>query len=118
MATLDQKHFSVGMVVSCKRKDCTPSEGACAHCVESFVGESVKKHDRFALRQITTGNQSKQFAISFDALCKRPDCSDPEAVAGSCCTASADKCEMCLRMIVGRGIREMHGFHAKEISVV
>lgn len=118
MATKDDKQFSIGMVVSCKRSDCAPAESECAKCVENFVGENIKRHEKFSLSQITTGNQTKQFAISFIAHCLRPDCSVDPNNFGSCCTASSEKCEMCLRMIVGRGIREMFGFHAKEIAVV
>lgn len=116
MTTFEEKQFSIGVVVSCKRSDCELDESKCSNCVETFVGENIKKLERFSLSQITTGNQSKQFAISFVAHCLRPDCSTTSA-EGSCCTGSSDKCEMCLRMIVGRGIREMYGFHAKEIAV-
>ena len=118
MATATEKQFTIGMVVSCKRSDCTQAEEACSTCVESFVGENIKLHDRFALRQITTENQSKQFSVSFNAHCLRPDCTVTSDGGEACCTASAEKCEMCLRTIVSRGIREMYGFHAKEIAVV
>jgi len=118
MATATEKQFTIGMVVSCKRRDCALDEGACSTCVESFIGENIKFHDRFALRQITTGNQSKQFSVSFVAHCRRPDCTTAFDGAEACCTASAEKCEMCLRTIVNRSIREMYGFHAKEIAVV
>ncbi len=118
METATEKQFTIGMVVSCKRSDCVPAEGACSTCVENFVGESVKLHEQFTLRQITTGNQSKQFSVSFVAHCRRPDCTTTYDGAEACCTASAEKCEMCLRTIVSRGIREMYGFHAKEIAVV
>ncbi len=117
MSGMEEKQFSIGMVVSCKRSDCTPEETVCSQCVESFIGENVKKHDQFDLRQITTSNQSKQFSLSFIAHCLKPDCSLPGAEAGACCTASAEKCEMCLRTIVGGSIKEMYGFHAKEIVV-
>lgn len=120
MATItDRKQFSIGMVVSCKRSDCAPAnEEACSDCVEGFIGENIKKHERFDLRQITTGNQSKQFSVSFLANCLRPDCTTTSDAGDACCTASVEKCEMCLRTIVGQGIREMYGFHAKEIAVV
>lgn len=117
MASMEEKQFSIGVVVSCKRSDCVLDESKCSSCVESFIGANIKKHDEFSLTQITTGNQSKQFAVSFVAHCLRPDCSATTA-DGSCCTGSSEKCEMCLRLIVGRGIREMYGFHAKEIAVV
>ena len=114
----EEKHFSIGMVVSCKRSDCQAEAGVCAHCVQGFIGENVKKHTHFSLSEATTGNQSKQFVVSFIAHCAKPDCTgSPEEFVGSCCTASSDKCEMCLRTIVSRGIREMYGFHAKEIVV-
>ena len=117
MGTTHEKQFSVGMVVSCKRSDCAPDEEACANCVGAFVGENLKRHERFTLRQITTGNRFKQFAVSFVVHCLRPDCSAAPAEAGVCCTATAEKCEICLRTVVGQGIREMYGFHAKEIVV-
>lgn len=116
--TTQEKNFSIGMVVSCKRSDCDPGEAVCTSCVSDFIGENIKLYNQFSLRQITTGNQSKQFSVSFDAQCLRPDCSATTITGGeACCTASADKCEMCLRTIVSRGIREMYGFHAKEIVV-
>jgi len=116
--TTDEKQFAIGMVVSCKRLDCHADETVCAHCVEGFVGENIKKHTHFSLSQATMGNNSKQFVVSFIAHCLKADCTGaPAEEYGSCCTASSDKCEMCLRMIVSRGIREMYGFHAKEIVV-
>lgn len=118
MSITHEKQFAIGMVVSCKRFDCELDEALCGHCVEGFIGENVKKHTHFSLSQATTGNNSKQFVVSFIAHCLKPDCAGaPDQSHGSCCTASADKCEMCLRTIVSRGIREMHGFHAKEIVV-
>ena len=118
MDKVDVKQFVVGMVVSCKRFDCQMDKGLCGNCVEGFVGENVKKHTHFSLSEATTSNNSKQFVVSFVAHCLRPDCSvAPDGLSGSCCTASADKCEMCLRTIVSRGIRQMDGFHAKEIVV-
>jgi len=114
----EEKQFAIGMVVSCKRSDCHVDESLCALCVEGFVGENVRKHTHFALSQATMGNNSRQFVVSFIAHCLKPDCSGAvREPYGSCCTASSDKCEMCLRTIVSRGIREMYGFHAKEIVV-
>ncbi len=117
MSNLMEKQFSIGMVVSCKRLDCEANGEACATCIENFIGEDVKKHTNFVLSQVTTGNGSKQFVVSFVAHCQKPDCtvSTPQAV--SCCTSSSDKCEMCLRTIVSRSIQEMYGFHAKEIVI-
>ena len=118
MSGPNEKQFAVGMVVSCKRLECQPSEALCDRCVDGFIGENIKKHTHFSLSQVTTGNNSKQFVVSFIAHCLKPDCTGAAGEKyGSCCTASADKCEMCLRTIVSRGIREMYGFHTKEIVV-
>jgi hypothetical protein len=112
----DEKQFAVGMVVSCKRSDCHEPEPVCAECIEGFIDESVRKYRNFSFTQATTGNGSKQFVVSFSVHCRKPDC-EPDSLTGACCTASADKCEICLRTIVSRGIHEMYGFHAKEIVI-
>jgi hypothetical protein len=112
----EEKQFAVGMVVSCKRSDCHETEPVCGGCVEGFIGENIRKYDGFSFSQVTTGNGSKQFVVSFSVHCLKPDCA-AESATGTCCTASADKCEICLRTIVSRGIQEMYGFHAKEIVV-
>lgn len=112
-----EKKLAVSFVVSCKRTNCIPADDKCDACLESFIGRSVRKFDEFACSRITTGNGTRQFGVSFVATCKKPDCTVEIPRAVTCCTASPDKCEMCLRSIVGQSIRQMHGFHAKEIVV-
>ncbi len=116
MALTEEKQFAVGMVVSCKRGECGSEGEICAGCVQNFIGDSVKKHTHFSLSQATTGNGSKQFVVSFIAHCLRPDCSTTSEM-GACCTASSEKCEICLRTIVSQSIHQLYGFHAKEIVV-
>ena len=113
-----EKRFVVSFIVSCKKMNCTPQANKCDGCLERFVGQSVRSFEDFKVSRVTTGNGSRQFGVSFAAVCKKPDCTldIPRAVA--CCTADPDKCEMCLSSIVGRSIREMHGFHMKEIAVL
>jgi hypothetical protein len=113
-----EKRFAVSFIVSCKKTPCIPEEGKCDRCLELFVGHSVRKFDNFKVSAITTGNGSRQFGVSMMATCRKPDCTSDVPRAVACCTASADKCEMCIRSVVGRSIREMHGFHVKEIAVV
>ena len=113
-----EKRFAVSFVVSCKKTRCVPEEGKCERCLAAFIGRSVRSFDNFKTSGITTGNGSRQFGVSFMATCKKPDCTVEVPRAVACCTASADKCEMCLSSIVGRSIRQMHGFHMKEIAVV
>lgn len=113
-----EKRFAVSFVISCKKTGCTPEEGKCGRCLELYVGQSVRTFEGFKVSAITTGNGSRQFGVSFAATCKKPDCTLDVPRAVACCTASADKCEMCLSSIVSRSIRELHGFHMKEIAVV
>jgi hypothetical protein len=114
----EEKRFAVSFVVSCKKASCIPEEAKCARCLELFVGQSVRKFDTFKISAITTGNGTRQFGVSMMATCKKPDCTLDVPRAVACCTADPDKCEMCMRSIVGHSIREMHGFHLKEIAVV
>ena len=118
MAEYQDKKFGVSFVVSCKDMRCDAEPDACSACLHSIVGQSVKKFDGFKSSMITTANGSRQFGVSFVATCRKPDCSIDVPRAVACCTANADKCEMCLTTIVGRSVREMHGFHVKEIVVV
>lgn len=118
MVPMTEKKFAVSFIVSCKNGGCLPAEGKCDRCLEMFVGQSVRKFEDFKISGITTGNGSRQFGVSFLATCRKPDCTLDVPRAVACCTANPDKCEMCLRGIVGRSIREMHGFHMKEILVV
>ncbi len=113
-----EKKFAVSFIVSCKKTHCFPDEAKCDACLASFVGESVRKFRDFSASRIITGNGSRQFGVSFTAECRKPDCTSDVPRAVACCTAGPDKCEMCLRLIVGRSIRAMHGFHVKEIVVV
>lgn len=113
-----EKHFAVSLVVSCKDMACKRATDECDRCLEAVVTRELRKYQRFRASRITTANGSRQFGVSLEATCRLPDCAVglPRAVA--CCTASADKCEMCLATIISREVRQMRGFHVKEILVV
>ncbi|MHB0976911.1 MAG: hypothetical protein ACYC1U_06925 [Candidatus Aquicultorales bacterium] len=113
-----EKFFNVSFTVSCKNMRCEPSESKCARCIKSVIDEDIRKMTSYRCTTLTTPNHSKKFGVSFTAVCKRPDCSSSLPRGVACCTANAEKCEMCLRSIVGRGVRSLRGFHVKEIAVV
>ncbi len=114
----EEKQFVVSLIVSCKATHCSPREDDCRRCLESVLGRCVKKFDNFNSSLITTGNNSRQFGVSFTATCRKPDCSPTLARGIACCTSHPDKCAMCLRTIVGQNVHVMREFHVKEICVV
>ena len=118
MSNNEPKMYMISFVVSCKKMSCELEGEKCSQCLEGFVGENIQKHSSFSCSQVTTSNNSKQFVVSLVAHCEKPDCITVLGEEVACCTASPEKCEMCLRSIVNRGIRQMDGFHAKEITVV
>jgi len=113
----EPKFYMISFVVSCKKMSCELDDTGCSDCIEGFVGENIHKHSSFSCSQVTTAHQSKQFVVSLVAHCEKPDCVSVLGEEVVCCTASQEKCELCLRSIVNRGIRQMDGFHAKEITV-
>lgn len=118
MRKVAEKTFAVGFTVSCKNLRCTPEDEKCSECIETIIDEQIRLMSNFRCSMITTSNNSRQFNASFTAVCRKPDCTAIDTDYGYCCTANADKCEFCLRSIVVRGIREMNGFHVKEIAVL
>lgn len=114
----DEKQFHVSFVVSCKNMKCSRKGPGCSKCIEAIVAEHIYKYADFRSSQITTPNGSRQFGVSFLVTCKKPDCSTGLPPHMACCTGNSEKCEMCLRSIIHRGIILMSGFHAKEIAVV
>lgn len=113
-----EKRFTVSLIISCKEMGCSPYLGDCNMCLESIISGCVRKFEDFKISQIITGNHSRQFGVSFTAICRKPDCSAGLARGIACCTAHPDKCEMCLRMIVSQDVRVIRNFHVKEIAVV
>lgn len=114
----DEKRFIVSFAVSCKDLRCSPTEGQCDACLESVVGQCVRKFEGFTSSRITTGNHSRQFGVSFTAVCRKPDCTKDLARGIACCTSHPDKCAMCLRTIVGQNVQILENFHMKEICIV
>lgn len=112
-----EKAFAVSFAVSCKNMKCAPEGLKCTRCIKAIVDDQIRKMSSFRCSIATTANNSKRFNVSFVAVCRKPDCAPrlPRNVA--CCTASPEKCELCLRSIVMRGIRSLSGFHVKEIAV-
>ncbi len=112
-----EKVFNISFVVSCKNIKCQKNSIECFDCLNVFVGQHIIKYLNFRFSEIITSNNSKQFGISFNLICKKPDCTKTLPRNIVCCTANSEKCELCLRTIVNRGIIEMSGFHAKELTV-
>lgn len=117
MVPTRDKHFTVSMVVSCKEMSCGLVGEECDACLEAVVAKHLLRHERFRASRITTANGSRQFGVSLDVICRKPDCTADLPRGVACCTASADKCEMCLSTIASRDIRELRSFHVKEIQV-
>ncbi|MCL4499089.1 MAG: hypothetical protein M1335_02455 [Chloroflexi bacterium] len=115
---MTEKAFAVSFVVSCKNMRCEPSEAKCARCIKAIIDEHIRRMASFKCSMATTPNGSRRFHVSFIAMCRKPDCSMSVPRNVACCTAEPDKCELCLRSIVTRGIRSLRGFHIKEIAVV
>ncbi|RJQ50781.1 MAG: hypothetical protein C4521_13585 [Actinobacteria bacterium] len=113
-----EKRFTVSLIISCKEMTCPAYLADCDMCLESVVAGCVRKFEDFRVSQITTRNNSRQFGVSFTAICRKPDCNAGLARGIACCTAHPDKCEMCLRMIVSQDVRVIRNFHVKEIAVV
>lgn len=112
-----EKSFAVSFAVSCKNMQCEPNEAKCQACIKSIIDAHIRHMNSFKVVPLTTSHGSRRFDVSFIALCRKPDCSESLPRNIACCTASPDKCELCLRSIVMREIHLLDGFHVKEIVV-
>lgn len=111
-----EKSFAVSFAVSCKNMRCTPSDSKCHECICSMIDTHFIKSFNCAI--LTTPNGSRKFDVSFVAICRKPDPSKELPRIVAVCTATEDKCDMCMRSIVMQGIHLHEGFHVKEIEIV
>jgi hypothetical protein len=112
------KVFQVSFTASCKNLKCKAPEEKCWDCLRTLIDGPIQEMFSYKCNLITTTNLSKKFGCSFLVSCKKPNCDEKVPRNVACCTANADKCELCLRTVVQKSIRDLQGFHVKEILVV
>ena len=112
------KIFQVSFTASCKNMNCSAPEDDCWSCLRRLISGPIYEMFSYKCNLITTTNLSKKFGCSFLVTCTKPNCDENVPRSIACCTTNPDKCELCLRTIVQKSIRDLHGFHVKEILVV